>query len=210
MSTTTLGTIAGITLRQEDDNTIKFTAGAQIDADGCNGQSRDAMGMPIWAYHKNDDGLERLANAGYPDGNYQDMLMCDAKGRVIEFKGGYFGSSTAYFWKNKAADDPTRYVDSYSVPYIVVPPMIRYKARGVVLGCMVQLTNTRNKKSVAAVVADIGPHTKIGEISMAAARALGIAWNPIVGGTDDKIVSYEIRPGVAAVVNGVTYDLIPC
>jgi hypothetical protein len=48
---------------------------------------------------------------------------------------------------------------------------------GVVLGCRVVVTNTGNGRSVAAVVADRGPSNKLGEISLACARAIGVPVN---------------------------------
>ena len=43
-----------------------------------------------------------------------------------------------------------------------------------VLGCRVVVTNTGNGRSVEAVVADRGPSKKLGEISLACARAIGV------------------------------------
>ncbi len=91
--------------------------------------------------------------------------------------------------------------------YIVVPPIIPQSVVGIVLGCQANVTNTRNGLSTQAVVGDIGPHKKLGEISVACARALGINDSPVVGGEDGHVIHYSINPGIPAVVDGKTYDL---
>jgi hypothetical protein len=53
-------------------------------------------------------------------------------------------------------------------------------------------------KSVDCVVADRGPKNKIGELSIAAARAVGLPSSPRHGGTEKPEVLYELFPGVAA------------
>jgi hypothetical protein len=93
--------------------------------------------------------------------------------------------------------------------YIVVPPAIIAGVAPTVLGSQAHVTNTLNGKSCEAVVGDIGPHKKLGEISVACAKALGIPPSPVSGGVDEHVVEYVIEPGKAAVVNGVTYQLQP-
>lgn len=100
-------------------------------------------------------------------------------------------------------------IDAEAVPYIVVPPLIRNGVPGVVMGCAARVTHTHTRKSCLAVVADVGPHAKLGELSCEAARRIGLDGNPNHGGTDDPVVLYEIWPGQAAVVDGVTYHLQP-
>jgi hypothetical protein len=91
--------------------------------------------------------------------------------------------------------------------YIVVPPAIISGVEPIVLGSQAQVTFQGN--TVPAVVGDIGPHQKLGEISVATAKALGIPSSPVSGGVDEHVVEYVIEPGVAAEVNGVTYQLQP-
>lgn len=93
--------------------------------------------------------------------------------------------------------------------YIVVPPSIRDGVKGVVLGCQAYVVNIRNGFQTEAVVGDIGPHRKLGEISVACATALGINPSPTTGGEDSHVVHYHIIPGQAAVVNGKQYQLQP-
>jgi hypothetical protein len=93
--------------------------------------------------------------------------------------------------------------------YIVVPPAIIAGVAPIVLGSQACVTNALNGNTCKAVVGDIGPHRKLGEISVACAKALGIPSSPVSGGVDEHVVEYVIEPGVAAVVNGVTYQLQP-
>lgn len=91
--------------------------------------------------------------------------------------------------------------------YIVVPPAIIHGVGPVVLGCQARVTY--NGHSTDAVVGDIGPHKKLGEISCATASALGMNPSPVNGGVDSQNVSYELWPGQAAIVTGKQYDLQP-
>lgn len=93
--------------------------------------------------------------------------------------------------------------------YIVVPPQIRDRVKGVVLGCQALLHNLRNGHSTPAVVGDVGPQRKLGEISVACAKALGINPSPVSGGEDSHVIEYVLYPGQAAEVNGKRYTLQP-
>lgn len=185
---------------QEDDGRVHFKASGRIDADGA-----------YRAYHPdNKSGLDDLRNAGGP-GNWYGVVV-DKSGKPIiqgpeDPAPGFHVSATAYQWPQFPANDPRRYVDSENVPYIVVSPLIRNGAKGVVLGCKARIS--LGSVSVEAVVADIGPRKKIGELSIAAAKALGIPHSARSGGEERQIIQYDIWPGQPAFVNGVTYDLIP-
>ncbi len=100
-------------------------------------------------------------------------------------------------------------LDAGTIRYGVVPPAIIRGVRGVVLGCRMRVTNIRTGATCLAVVGDIGPHRKLGEISVACAEAIGIPSSPITGGVDAHIIAYEIWPGVAAVVDGIEFPLTP-
>jgi hypothetical protein len=97
-------------------------------------------------------------------------------------------------------------INGDQVPFIVVPPQVINMIVGVVLGCAGEMDY--NGKHVDCVVADSGPKSKIGECSPAALRALGLpAPHNGNGGLDTQEILYRIWPGVAAVVNGITYNL---
>lgn len=91
--------------------------------------------------------------------------------------------------------------------YIVVPPAIIHGVGPIVLGCGARVTNEENGKSTEAVVGDVGPHLKLGEISRATAIALGINPSPTRGGMDAHHCFYEVFPGTPASVEGKDYTL---
>ena len=113
---------------------------------------------------------------------------------------------------DRTAQDHTTYKPDLNADldkYIVVPPAIRLGVEGIVIGCQAQVTNTNNGKETAAVVGDIGPRKKLGEISCACASALGLNPSPVSGGMDEHKIEYVIYPGKPAVVDGKQYKLQP-
>jgi hypothetical protein len=91
--------------------------------------------------------------------------------------------------------------------YIVVPPAIIQSVPSIILGSQAYVTFLG--RTQPAVVGDIGPHDKLGEISIALAQALGIPPSPISGGISSHIVQYSIHPGSPATVNNTSYSLQP-
>lgn len=200
----TLGTITNegysCVIKQDDEGRVFFTADGDIDADGANGQN----GEPA-AYRADNRGSELLANGGMAIRNgkvicaepwARDIVILGEDNEPKIFPGGIIASITWYRHPGKHADDPTAYVDAETVPYIVVPPLIIQRTRGVVRGCKARVT--LGNLSVDCVVADKGPRNKIGELSIAAARDLGIPSSPRTGGTERPEILYELWPGVAA------------
>ncbi|HEV2864716.1 MAG TPA: hypothetical protein VGX48_27200 [Pyrinomonadaceae bacterium] len=192
---------------EEDDGRVHFVADADIDADGANGQNG---AQP--AYKVDDSGSEALANGGMRNDHgrvvcahdwARDIVILGPDNEPRVFPGGVIASKTWYRQPGKAADDPAAYVDAETVPYIVVPPLVINRTRGVVCGCRARVT--LGGRSVECVVADRGPRNKIGELSIAAARAIGLPSSPRHGGTEEAEVLYELWPGQAA----PGYTLIP-
>lgn len=70
---------------------------------------------------------------------------------------------------------------------------------GVQRGDYVKITNPENGETVYAIYGENGPSNQVGEISMAAARKLGLNASPISGGytemTDSRYLQYEFYPG---------------
>ncbi len=208
----TLGTIQseGFTsvIVEEDDGRVHFTADADIDADGANGQNG---AQP--AYKLDDTGSEFLANGGMrrrADGKVlcahswaRRIVILDDDNEPKVFTGGVIASMTWYRNRSRAVSDPTAYVDAETVPYIVVPPLVVQLTAGVVRGCRARVS--WKGRTVDCLVADRGPATKIGEVSIAAARALGMNPSPRNGGITAAEVLYELWPGVAA----AGYELQP-
>lgn len=200
----TLGKITGegflCIIRQQTDGRVYFTADADIDADGANGQCGQ-----VAAYRSDNKGSEHLANGGmkivqgkvvFAQDWGRQIVVLGKDNQPLVLKNGVIPSKTWYRHPGKAIDDPAAYVDSETVPYIVVPPLIVQAAVGVVRGCRARAT--WRGKVVDCVVADLGPRSKIGEVSIAAARALGLPSSPRSGGSNVPDVLYELWPGQAA------------
>jgi hypothetical protein len=194
-----LAKIKDIPVVQDDDGRVHWKSGAAIDADGANGQN----GNPF-AYRADDKGLDAFANAGWPDKGWRNVLLDHGDGKPTSDGKGNWYSQTTYAWKGRPIT--TRFVDSTFVPYVVVNPLVRKKAVGIVIGCRALITY--KKKSVEAVVADVSGASDIGELSIAAAQQLGIPESPRKGGVS-KGVLFEFWPGSAAVLQGEIYELQP-
>jgi hypothetical protein len=188
------------TILEDEDGRVHFTADADIDADGANGQN----GAPA-AYRVDDTGTELLANGGMQRiGNRvicakhwaRDIVILGPDNEPKVFPGGIIASKTWYRHPGVPMDNPAAYVDSETVRYIVVPPIIVQATRGVVRGCRARVTF--GGRSIDAVVADKGPSGRVGELSIAAARSLGIPASPRTGGISTPSVQYELWPGQAA------------
>jgi len=199
-----IGTISSedavCSILEDPDGRVHFTADADICADGANGQH----GGP-WAYRADDTGSDALANAGMAKiGNKvvckhawaRSVVLLDTDNEPKIYPGGNIASMTWYSDRARLKSDPAAYVDAETVPYIVVPPIIVQRTKGVVRGCRAKVTY--RGAIVDCVVADLGPVNKIGEISIAAARALGIPSSPRSGGIAGAYVKYELWPGQAA------------
>lgn len=143
------------------------------------------------AYHPDKkSGLDFLANAKRKDGSWVGVVV-DVQGNPIiqgpnDPAPGFYVSPTSLKDKTKKESDPTRYVDSESIPYISVP---KDALSTVSLGdiCLVSYKN----KECFAIVGETGPKGKYGEISIKTAKLLGIPSSPKNGGVD-KGVRYII------------------
>jgi hypothetical protein len=215
-----IGTIKGNDIIEQDDGSVTFSAGATLDGDGANGQFG---GPPCYApasYHGQT--LDVIGNAGGP-GNWYGVVTDTGEedGTPIVQKstdpcpGAYISATSLHLLDENGqrlpASSPFKYVDSATVPFVVVPPMIVKGVAGIVLGCRCVVTNSRTGKTTEAVVADTGPHNHLGEISVACAKAIGVSTGTTHpangGGASSPTIHYQLFPGTAAVVNGVTYPL---
>lgn len=141
--------------------------------------SIDADGAPN-AYHPNDTGLDELANAGYPNGNWQSMLVPDpgAPNRPYVQVGGsfagFFVSATALQDASLPATDPDRYVDASTIPYLVFPSTFHQIQGTGRMGDFGYAINLTTGDPTGFIVADVGPaNHSLGEISIAMANELG-------------------------------------
>ena len=209
-------------IMEQDDGSVTFAAGATLDGDGASGQ----FGSPPCYAPASFGGqtLDILANAGHPGNWFGVVTDTNQKTGTPVIQGaddpcpGAFVSATSLHLPDANGDklphtSPFKYVDSATVPFMVVPPMIVNGVAGIVLGCRCVVTNTRNGRSVEGVVADGGPSNHLGEISVACAKAIGVptgtAHPANGGGASAPTIQYQLFPSTAAVVNGVTYPLQP-
>lgn len=162
-----------------------FISGFKIDADGS-----------PHAYHKDSrKALDYLANGGKP-GNWWALVTDNGrKGNPIVQSGsdpapGFYISMTSLQNKTKGIQDPGRYVDSESIPYIVLPPKFSPYFG---LGDLALVINKKNNKQCFAIFADVGPKTKIGEGSIYLAKELGIHGSPKSGGATTGILYILIK-----------------
>ncbi len=187
-----------LTKRNSDGSYTTPPAGMMIDADGANGQTG---GVPVYAPKGyKPDPLDYLANAGGP-GNWYGVVTIGGdpvKQKETDPAPGAYVSATSYQHAGHARTDPRAYVDAAGVVYIVLPSHWRAEAKGVVLGCKAEVHDTKSGKTVSAVVADFGPKAKLGEASIACAKAFGIPSSPKNGGTEEKRFLYSFWPGIAA------------
>jgi hypothetical protein len=186
---TVIATIAGVRVRRRmGEKALFFVAGMQIDADGA-----------PRAYHPNGSppGLDFLANAGHP-GNFFGVVTDRHGNPVVQSARdpapGFFVSPTSLQNPDRAAEDPRRYVDASTIPYIVLPALVRDKG-GARLGDFATVRRRSNGKVSHAIYADGGPAGKIGEGSIALAEALGLPSSPKHGGTNEKDIVYVLFAG---------------
>jgi hypothetical protein len=167
--TRTIGKIQGSVIIEQDDGSVTFAAGATIDGDGASGQFG---GPPCYAPASySGQTLDILANAGSP-GNWYGVVTDNSGTPIIQgpndpCPGAYVSATSLRLLDENgnllSASSPFAYVDSATVPFIVVPPLIIGGVAGIVMGCRCVVTNTVNGQSVVAVVADGGPRNHLGE-----------------------------------------------
>jgi hypothetical protein len=148
----------------------------------------DADGAPN-AYHPEDEGIDALANAGFPNGAWKSILAVDPRDPMRPFVqetgrfGGFFVSKTTLQDPTRAETDPTRYVNSSEIPYVVFPGAFHALTGTGSFGDVAMVRNLRNDRVSAAIVADGGPkHAPLGEASIRLAENLGgVNVNPRTG-----------------------------
>lgn len=167
------------------DGGILFTAGMTIDADGAPN-----------AYGPHNRGLDYTANARGQHGWV--ALVTNRNGRLLIQKSGpyrgYYVSTTSLQQANVRDErSPKKYIDATKVPYIALPQDFA-KRFNISLGDLAVVVNHANGRSAYAIYADVGPKGRIGEGSIALAKALSIPANPRHDSAEDGI-TYLIFPG---------------
>jgi hypothetical protein len=174
---------------EDGEAAFLFVTGMAIDADGS-----------PHAYNPTNTGLDYLANAGRP-GNWWGIVTDTGKadGKPVLQAGtdpavGYYVSSTSLADPHYSRIQQRHYVDSESIPFIVLPLEV-IKATGIHLGDFGLATHMSSGKQCFVIFADGGPAGKIGEGSIALASALGIPSSPKRGGTSSRSIAYLAFPG---------------
>jgi hypothetical protein len=175
----------------EGENAFLYQSGMSIDADGAPRAYHPEPGSNL--------GLDRLANAGEP-GNWFGIVTDNGKrdGNPVvqgpdDLAPGFFVSPTSLQDKAKARTDPSRYVDSSEIPYIVLPAAAA-EAMGAQLGDLSVVIRADGGRTSEAIFADTGPRGTIGEGSIALAERIGIPSSPRDGGAEGGII-YVVFPG---------------
>jgi hypothetical protein len=176
-------------LQKPGESAFFFQSGLAINADGA-----------PQAYHPvGAKGLDALGNAGKP-GNWWALVTDNGKANgkpVVQKESdpapGFYLSTTALEDLTKERTDPSRYVNSATIPYVVLPPEA-IKTLEARMGDFAVVINKKKHKFSHAIVADQGPKGQIGEGSIALADALSISSNPRHGGTANGVL-YLIFPG---------------
>jgi hypothetical protein len=147
-------------------------------------------------------------SAGYPDGDWWNVLVADPDtGKPYVDALGFCVSMTSYQRMGYVRTDRRRYVNPEVVPYSVLPGAIRRICKGVVLGCASRITRVTDKIKVETVYAD-SSGGNIGEAGWMAAQTFGSQWSAS-NGDERRIYLYEFFPDEAALINGEQFKLIP-
>lgn len=167
-----------------DDNAVWWTSGLAVDADGAPN-----------AYGPDNSGLDYTADAG-STGNWYGVVTDSSGEPVVQGPTdpcpGFYVSTTSLSDASKAKSDPTRYVDSNKICYVVIPSNELHD-HGLHLGDVALVHCQQTGQASAAIVADVGPKNHYGEGSMALARALGLNDSPKHGGTDHGVTCVIFR-----------------
>jgi hypothetical protein len=162
----------GVSLHRTADGSAYAykTSHVAIDADGS-----------ASAYCQGDKGLDLLANAGYPDKSWWNVLVrdpVDPSKPFVQPEGpskGCYVSQTSLRAAGGSATDHKRYVDAAVVPYLVFPPGFLDLSGTGFVGDIAAAQSGDGEHSSPAIFADTGGsmHSTLGEMSIRLAEALG-------------------------------------
>jgi hypothetical protein len=142
----------------------------------------DADGAPR-AYCPGDTGLDFLKNAGFPGPHWSDVLIADPVDPEKPYvqtdgpgKGCYLAGTSL---RSRSDTNPASYADATTVPYMVFPTGFLAVPGTGFIGDFAAMRSANGQHTAAAIVGDTGggKTARLGEISIALARALG-ASNP--------------------------------
>ena len=143
----------------------------------------------------------------YTSGNKDELVKFVAKAAIDSDGSGTNPDNDPYYQNDTTLHIDGKALNADTVPFIVVPPIVCRKTANIVLGSVAFVQNTETYDWCLAVVGDIGPALKIGEVSPKCATLIGLDSNANHGGTDRHIIQYVIYVGVPARIAGVQYTL---
>jgi Fungal chitosanase of glycosyl hydrolase group 75 len=186
-----IDSVGGVTIYSVagEPKAIVFKAGAAINADGAAN-----------CYGPNNSGIDYTANGGDDQGGnwWGGPVGKDGRPLVQQIYDPYPGmyvSATAHFNPAYTEDSQYRYIDSAAIPFLVLPGN---HANGAKLGDVALVLNTVTGDNSYAIYADVGPQSKIGEISLRLATALKLNPNPKSGGIVLHEIAYLVFIGSVA------------
>jgi hypothetical protein len=182
-----IDSVAGVTIYsvRGAPASFLFKAGATIDADG----------SPT-CYGPDNSGDDYTANGGDDNGGnwWGGPIGKDGKPivqKIYEPAPGYYVCSTAHVVPGFSDSIQYRYIDSKSIPFFVLPGNHANGARLGDCGLCYSLTG----ENCYGCYADVGPSSKIGEVSQRMAEALKLNPNPKSGGIVLHEIVYLVFPG---------------
>jgi len=181
---------SGVKIYLYSNTLIARNRPGEIDSDG-SPRSYNPTNTGLDANINGKDGSKWVGVAVRPGTNIPYIQGKDGIGP----NPGYYVSTTALYEKSFPINDCRHWVNSEEIPYFVIPPTLA--AVGAKQGDYGVIINEKNGKQVYTIIADSGPRSKYGEMSVAAANALGIRSNPRNGGANNGI-SYIIFRGSGA------------
>jgi hypothetical protein len=178
--------VLGTTIYKTDTGNFEFTCGTAICVDGAPD-----------AYGPKDSGSDLTSSAGHNKGDVRKYKK-DSNGKFLIVNGekvpelfyedtGYYISTTAYVYSGFPDDVQERYVNANIVPYSVLSEVSR-KALELAKGDLVYVKNNKNGLGKwTGFLETRNADDRIGEISSAAADAIGVNSNPRNGGQEGGI-----------------------
>jgi hypothetical protein len=150
------------------------------------------------------------------EGNAVHLFQSDSGDEVVKFIGkaridndGVGGNpdNDPHHQENTSLQLHGKSLNAYEDSFIAIPPVIISSTNGIVLGSLCLVTNLENHRFCFAVVGDVGPDGKIGEVSPACAEQIGVDPNAVTGGSNESDFNYDIFVGVPAVIGEKKYVL---
>ena len=199
--------VVGISMYLKPDGTYEFTCGSAICVDGAPD-----------AYGPNNSGTD-LTSSGGREGYWWGVVTDNGKsnGKPLIKEDGLYIATTAYVYSNQPDNVQKRYVNANIVPFSVLSDetmnaiLQLNKSDNTVpvitMGDLIYVYNGKTNKGVwTALLEKRNADDRIGEVSLAAAKVLGIEnVNPRTGGQDLDVhndsnnISFIVYPNTSPI-----------